>query len=156
MSAENVVADLLADELDERVQVQLRGDGLADAIDRVELGDSLAGLVDQAGVLERDAQAGGEGRQQAHVGVAEGVVTVQVLQRDAPVDLAADHQGHAQMATGGSPWMTGIACPRSSCQAGISLMTSGPRSRHELAAASMNARARPDSARRARWCRGSG
>ena len=61
------LAHLLADQLDQRREVELRGDRLADAVDRVELGDTLAGLVDQPRVLERDAEAGRERRQQPDV-----------------------------------------------------------------------------------------
>ena len=67
MSAENVVADLLADELDQRGRSSCAEIAWPDAVDRVELGDALAGLVDQPGVLERHAQAGGERRQQPDV-----------------------------------------------------------------------------------------
>ena len=64
MSAPNVCPHLLADELDQRVEVELAAKRLADLVDRRQLGEPLAGLVDQAGVLEGDAQARREGRQE--------------------------------------------------------------------------------------------
>ena len=64
------VAHLVAELLDQGVQVQLAGQRLADGVDDGELGGPLAGLVDEAGVVERHAQAGGERRQQVHVRLA--------------------------------------------------------------------------------------
>ena len=89
------LAHLLADQLEQRREVELRRDRLADPVDRVELRDTLARLVDQPRVLERDAEAGREGRQQPHVAVGERVRPVEVLERDAAADLVADHQRDA-------------------------------------------------------------
>ncbi len=46
---------LLADELDQRLEVELRGERLADAVHGRELGDALARLLHEARVLEGDA-----------------------------------------------------------------------------------------------------
>ena len=43
-----------------RLEVELARERLADLVDGRELGDPLAGLVDQPRVLERDAEARGE------------------------------------------------------------------------------------------------
>lgn len=82
-------AQLLAAELDQAGEVQLAGDRPAHRIDRRQLAVLLLGRLEQAPgfgeqarVLESDAQAGGQGREQAHVGGAEGVLAVDVLQRD--------------------------------------------------------------------------
>ena len=61
------VAHQVADQLVHRVEVELARQRLADLVDGRQLGHPLARLVDQAGVLERDAQAGGERRQEADV-----------------------------------------------------------------------------------------
>ena len=59
--------DPLADELDDRREVELLGEGAADLVDDRQLGGALIGLgeeplrlVEQPGVLERDAHARGE------------------------------------------------------------------------------------------------
>ena len=64
--------DPLADEVDDRLEVELLGEGLADLVDDRQLGGALVGLrqqalrlVEQAGVLEGDAHARGEGRERA-------------------------------------------------------------------------------------------
>ena len=57
--------DPVADEVVDRLRVELAGDRRLDAVDQRELGVSLPGLVDEAGVLERDAEAAGERRRAA-------------------------------------------------------------------------------------------
>ena len=52
--------DLVADEVVDRLRIELAGDRLLDAVDQRELGVPLSGLVDEAGVVERDAEAAGE------------------------------------------------------------------------------------------------
>ena len=64
------LAHPLADQLDQRVEVELRGERLPDAVHRRELGHPLARLVDETGVVERDAEAAGERGQQPLVGLA--------------------------------------------------------------------------------------
>ena len=72
--------DLVADEVVHRLHVELGGQALLDAVDDRQLGGALVGLgqealglVEQAGVLERDAHARGERAEQPLVGLAEGV-----------------------------------------------------------------------------------
>ena len=48
LRASNMVADPLADELDDRVEVELARERLADLVDERELGVALAGLLDRA------------------------------------------------------------------------------------------------------------
>ena len=55
--------DLLPDEFDQCGEVELGRDGLPDPIDRIELGDATAGLVDESCVLKGDAETRGERRQ---------------------------------------------------------------------------------------------
>ena len=83
------LAQLVADEVDDGLEVELGGDALLDAVDDRELGGALLGLlqqalrlVEQARVLERDAHARGDGREQAHVGLAVRVLALVVLERD--------------------------------------------------------------------------
>ena len=92
MSASNVSRDLLADELDQRVEVELRRERLADAVHRRELGHALTRLVEQASVVERDAQAAGQGGQEPLVVLAERMRAVDVLERDDSGRAAADDE----------------------------------------------------------------
>ena len=80
-------AQLVADQVDDRLEVELGGHALLDAVDDRELGGALLGLLEQAlrlveeaRVLERDAHAVGERLQQADVGLAERVLALQVDQ----------------------------------------------------------------------------
>ena len=64
--------DLVPDEVVHRLHVELLGESLLDAVDDRQLGRPLVGLgqqparlVEQPGVLERDAQAGRERAQAA-------------------------------------------------------------------------------------------
>ncbi len=79
------VADLVADRVVDPLHVQLGGERCLDAVDDRELGIALLGffqqplrLVEQSRVLERDAHAVGERLQQAHVGIAERVLPLDV------------------------------------------------------------------------------
>ena len=74
------VAELVADEVDDRLQVELRREPLLDAVDDLQFGGALLlgleqplRLVEQAGVVERDAHRVAQRRQQAHVGFGKGV-----------------------------------------------------------------------------------
>ena len=76
-------AQLVADEVDDRLEVELGGDALLDAVDDGELGGALLALLEQPlrlveepRVLERDAHAVGERLQQPDVGLAEGVLAL--------------------------------------------------------------------------------
>ena len=67
------LAQLVADQLDDRLEVELAGHALLDAVDDRELGVALLGLlqqplrlVEQARVLERDAHARGDRGEQPH------------------------------------------------------------------------------------------
>ena len=52
--------DLVADDVVDRLQLELAGDRLLDAVDQRQLGVPLPRLVDEAGVLERHAEAARE------------------------------------------------------------------------------------------------
>ena len=82
----------LADELDQGLELELRRERLPDAVDGRELGDALPRLVDQLGVLERDAQAAGDRREQPLVRLAERVLAVEVLDRQDAGGPPADEQ----------------------------------------------------------------
>ena len=71
---------LLADELEQRLQIELARQRLADLVDRRELGEALPGLVDQANVFQGDAEARGQGDQEPDVGLREHVFLVEVLE----------------------------------------------------------------------------
>ncbi len=74
------IADALAHELDDGVEVELLGERGTDLVDDRELGGPLVGLgqealrlVEEARVLERHAHARRERGEEPLVGVAEGV-----------------------------------------------------------------------------------
>ena len=86
-------ADLVADELDQRIAVELRRQRLADAVDRAQLGDALTHLFHQPDVLQSNAQVARKRGEQGHVRLAECMLAVQVLEGyDAP-GLPTDQQG---------------------------------------------------------------
>ena len=89
MSALNVAAILSPTSVDQLIEVELRRRGLADVVDDRQLRRALARLGDEARVLERDAQARRSVVEQPHVGFAERVRSVEVLERDAAEQLAA-------------------------------------------------------------------
>ena len=113
--ASKIVAELVADEVVHRLHVELCGEAVLDAVDDRQLGGALVGLgqeplglVEQAGVLEGDAEAGGEGVEQPDVRVAEGVLAVEVLERDdGRATSSPTIRGAHNTALAGSPWTTG-------------------------------------------------
>ncbi len=83
------LAQLVADEVDDRLEVELGGHSFLDAVDDRELRRPLLGLlqealrlVEEARVLERHAHARGDRAEQSHLGVAEGVLAFVVFERD--------------------------------------------------------------------------
>ena len=95
--------DPIADRVDDRLEVELPRERCADLVDDGELGVSLLGLteqalglVEQSGVLQRDAEAPGQRREQADLGVAERVLAIHVLERDHPGPDAAGDQRHEE------------------------------------------------------------
>ena len=76
-----------------RLHLEVLGEAALDVVDERELGVALPGLLEQPGVLERDAEAPGERGQQADVGLAERVLVVHVLERDPSGSLTTDHEG---------------------------------------------------------------
>ena len=64
------VPDLVADRVVDRLRLELAGDRVLDAVDQRQLGVPLPRLVHEPRVLERDAQAAGQRRQQADVVLA--------------------------------------------------------------------------------------
>src|SRR5215212_4966375 len=82
-------ADAFADGLGYRVEVELFRERFSDVVDDRKLGVPLLGLrektvrlIEQPRVLERHAQAAGERRQQADIGLGERVCSIEVLKRD--------------------------------------------------------------------------
>ena len=75
------------------------GERLADVVDDRQLGGPLAGLVEEARVLERHAQARREGAQEAGVGLAEGV-RLQALEGHHAEDPFAGEDGHPEPGLG--------------------------------------------------------
>ena len=80
------LAQLVAHQVDDRLEVELRGDALLDAVDHRHLGGALLGLleqplrlVEQARALQRHAHRRRDRRQQAHFGLAERVLALVVL-----------------------------------------------------------------------------
>jgi len=74
------LADPVADGVVDRLHVELARDRLLRAVDQRQLRVALTRLVHQTRVLESNAQAARERRQQALVGLGEGVFAVEVLE----------------------------------------------------------------------------
>ena len=74
--------DLVAHDVVDRLHLELARERLLHAVDQRQLGIPLPRLVHQPRVLERHAQAAGQRLQQLLVGLAEGVLAIDVLQRD--------------------------------------------------------------------------
>ena len=68
--ASNTVLDLVADDVVDRLQLQLARERVLDAVDQRQFGVPLPRLVHEARVLERDAEAAAERDEQAQVGLA--------------------------------------------------------------------------------------
>ena len=108
--------ELVAESLDENGQVELLGDRRTDVVDERQLAVALAGLTDEARVVEGHTEARGEGRQKPDVRIAEGMLAIEVLERDDAGHLTAATERDEQRRLRGSPWMTSgcpIACARS-------------------------------------------
>ena len=88
--------DLVAHDVVDRQQLELAGERLLDAVDQAELSIALAGLVDEARVVECDAEAPGKRAEELHVGVAERVLPVEILERDRSAAAAAGGERHPQ------------------------------------------------------------
>ena len=95
-------ADPLADQLDDRLEVELLGEGQADLVHDRQLGSALIGLgeqplrlIEQAGVLEGDAHARGQRGQQSDVGLVVGVARP-VLEVDDADDLVTGQDRDAE------------------------------------------------------------
>src|SRR5207247_3530382 len=82
--------DPIADQVVHRLHLEVLREAALHVVDEGELGVPLPGLLEQPGVLEGDAQAAGERRQQTHVRVAEGVLAIDVLERSRERRVAAD------------------------------------------------------------------
>ena len=89
---------LVADDVDDRLKIELGGKSLLDRIDDRELGIALLGfleqalrLVEQSRVLQRHAHAGGHGAEQPRIGLVECAFALVVLDGDAAErPIAAD------------------------------------------------------------------
>ncbi len=88
--------DLVADYVVDRLQLELAGERLLDAVDQRQLGVPLPRLVHQPRVLERNAEAAGERLQELLVGVRESMLPVDVLERDHARCLAAGDEWHVE------------------------------------------------------------
>ena len=99
--------DPVAYELIHRLHVEVLGESALHVVDQRELGVALPGLLEQPGVLERHGEAAGEGREQSDVGVAERVLSVDVLQGDHAGRATATTRGTNTDDTAGSPAITG-------------------------------------------------
>ncbi len=92
--------DLVADEVDDRLEVELRGQALLDAVDDRKLRGTLLTLlekplrlVEEASVLEGHAHRVGQRLEQAHIGIAERVLALDIGQTDNSAGLfACDHR----------------------------------------------------------------
>ena len=67
------LAQLVADQVDDGLEVQLGGQSLLDGVDDLQLSHTFLFGLEQAGVFDGHAHIGGEGLQQMHVVFIEGV-----------------------------------------------------------------------------------
>ena len=95
--------DPVTDELVHRLHLEVLGKAALHVVDEGQLGVALPRLLEQPSVLERDAQASRERREEAHVRVAERVLSVEVLQRDHARRLAPHQERDEQRRLGRFP-----------------------------------------------------
>ena len=159
------VARPLPHQLVHRLHIELGGEALLHAVhDRqlcgaaIGLGQQALRLVEQAGVLEGHAQAGGEGAEQPDVLLAERVFAVEVLERDDAACLVADDERDPDrrlrcLALEAPLPALGLREPED-----VVVHHERQALGHDVGADSRHRRAsaRRGSARRARWCTGSG
>src|SRR5690606_28348142 len=74
------LAHLLADQLDEGVELELRDEGAAHSVDGFELDGLLPRFVEQSCILESHAHAVRKRGEQTNVGIAESMLPVDVLE----------------------------------------------------------------------------
>ena len=79
------LADALADELDQGVELELRRERLADAVHGGQLGHALARLVDSRALSSATLRLPGERRQEPLVVLAEGVLRSRFWSEITPV-----------------------------------------------------------------------
>ena len=72
--------DLVADDVVDRLHLELAGERRLDAVDQCQLGVPLPRLVHQAGVFECDAEAPGQRVEQLPIGLAERMLPIDVLE----------------------------------------------------------------------------
>ena len=100
------VEDLLnpvADDVVDRLLVELAGNRVLHAVDESQLGVPLPRLVHEPRVLQRHAQAAGQRLQQLLVGFAEGMLAADVLERDHSRRGTADDERNEENRLGCSP-----------------------------------------------------
>ncbi len=109
------VTESVPDEVVHRLHLEVLGQAALDVVDERELGVALASLLEQPSVLERDAQAPRERREESHVGVAERVLPIDVLERDQPDRPLAHEEWNEDQGLNGfpcdHPWMADLRRP---------------------------------------------
>ena len=84
--------DPVADQVVHRLRLEILGEPALNVVDERQLRIALAAVIEQASVLERDAQAPGNRRKQADITLGEGVITIEVLEGDDPRRPVTDNQ----------------------------------------------------------------
>ena len=128
--------DLVADQVVHRLDVEVLGQPALDVVDEGQLGGALVGLrqellrlVEQPGILQRDAEAAGERGQQANVRLAERVLSLEVLDQEDAVDRSPVIIGTNRADFASSPATIG-GCPYSRpARSGLDLRGAGRASR---------------------------
>src|SRR5581483_3999158 len=92
------VADFIADQIENRLKVELGRQALLDAVNNRQFRRALLlrlkkalGFIEQARIFEGDAHGRREGLQQPYVGFAKSVLMVNVLETDDARDLIPNH-----------------------------------------------------------------
>ncbi len=141
------LGDLVTDEIDDRLEVELRGEPLLDAVDDGQLGGALLAFLEQAlrlveepRILERGAKRRGDRHQQTDIGFSERVFALVVLHRDVAENLVAADDRHRDQ---GLAAVGARDCPaRQLLVVCCSVENDGPaRARHRFAEAARGRRA---------------
>ena len=112
MSALNSAADLLADQLDQRRQVELARELLRHRVDRVELGRALLRLGEQPRVLHRDRGRQRQADQEFELAVLERLAAGAPHRHRALDRLARAQRRHHQALVAGLSSVPAIWTPR--------------------------------------------
>ena len=92
-SIDEHLAQLIADQIYNGLEIQLGGESLLDGVDDLQLGDAFLLRFKESCVLDGDSHVGGEGLQEAQVIVIEEVLLV-ITNANHAQNFVADNDGY--------------------------------------------------------------